>query len=151
MVRTRKRVSTTLDVELHKLAVKKNVKWNLALEIGVKKLLGFAGEKKFIQQEIDELQSRVVDLQNRLNSIERMEEEIGEVKGEPLNLEIVLEKVKFIVDKGNLVDYHSLEVWGPEVGLLPDELKNIIRNRYGFVIDDTRALQRNEKREGIDY
>lgn len=148
MSRNKKIVTTTLDSELHRLAKKKGIPWNEALEEGVKKLVSFKGERKIIQKEIDTYQNRIMELQTRLNAIDQIEEEIGEV--EIITLDSIINKMTEIVDRGNLIDYHSIKHYAPKIGMLPEELRNIIEGRLGNVIDNSRQETRGKKIEGAD-
>jgi hypothetical protein len=146
--RNKKIVTTTLDNELHRLAKKKGVAWTDALEEGVKKLISLKGERKVIQKEIDVYQGRIIELQNRLNAIDQIEDEIGEI--EVITLDSVMGKMTKIVDKGNLIDYHSVKHYAPKIGMMPEELRNIIESRLGNVIDNSRQETRSQKIEGVD-
>ncbi len=138
MGRNRISVTTTVNSELRKLAHERSIKLSDALDVGIKELAGHSGEDESIQERTNSLKKEEINLKDELDNTQT------------IDLDTVLDKYKRVVEMGNLIHSSSIEYYAPKLGLSINNLEEIVRNKFGDVIENVHIAKRGEIIEGLD-
>lgn len=70
-----KYIHTTVEDDLHRIALLKGISWTLALNAGIKLLVNTPVEKEALIKKIGDTKSELVFLENKLGNLEQEEQE----------------------------------------------------------------------------
>lgn len=118
-------VTTNLPLNLYKLAKKKKIAFNEALELGIKQKLSLSDEKSLLIKELEIHNNAIDSIMDRLNDIDKIEEYVDE-----FTIDKVLKIVQNLIDNDRPIIYSSIEYWAAELDINIDELRVSINESF---------------------